>query len=257
MLHDMYVSGLAAVGQSVKLDVISNNLANVNTPAFRRDHLSFQERLTEALEDKPDLQYYNLLVDRYGGAPHIDQVSWDQNSGSFEQTDRGFDFAIVGQGYFGVKDLQTEKLYYTRAGNFNLDGDGRVVTADGKYQLVNIDGEGVNMDPAAGAAELRVDGEGQFFQGDALLHQFMVQDFSDLDNLHKHGSNLYKYTGSEARPSQGFRVVQGALETSTVNTVTEMVEMIKATRAVESNLQMVTLQDGTLERLINGFGSPA
>jgi len=257
MLHGLYVSGLAAVGQSVKLDVIANNLANVNTPGFRRDSLSFQERLVEALEDKPDLQYYNLLVDRYGGAPFIDDVSWDQNSGSFEQTDRDFDFAIVGEGFFGVKDLQTDKVYYTRSGNFTLDGNGRVVTQNGKYQLLNQDGAGVNMDPSAGLTDLRVDEEGQFFQGDALLHQFMVRDFSDKDNLRKHGHNLYQYTGSETGVSQGYRVVQGALESSTVNTISEMVEMIKATRAVESNLQMVTMQDGTLDRLINGFGRPS
>lgn len=257
MLHGLYVSGLAAVGQAVKLDVIANNLANVNTPGFRRDHLSFQERLVEALEDKPDLQYYNMLVDRYGGAPYIDRVNWDRNSGSFEQTDRSFDFAIVGEGYFGVKDLQTDKVYYTRAGNFTLDGNGRVVTQDGNYQLLNTDGAGISMDPAAGLAELRVDEEGQFYQGDALLHQFMVMDFADKDNLHKWGHNLYQYTGTETQTAQGFRVVQGALETSTVNTISEMVEMIKATRAIESNLQMVTLQDGTLDRLINGFGRPA
>lgn len=257
MLHGLYVSGLAAVGQSVKLDVIANNLANVNTPAYRRDHLSFQERLVEALEDKPDLQYYNMLVDRYGGAPFIDRVNWDRNSGAHERTEREFDFAILGEGYFGVQDLRTEKLYYTRAGNFTLDAEGRVVTPDGKYQLVNTDGEGIDIDPTAAEGDLRVNANGELFQGENRRHQFMVRGFDDLDNLHKHGNNLYQYTGSSERPAQGARVIQGTLESSTVNTITEMVEMIKATRAVESNLQMVTLQDGTLDRLINGFGRPS
>jgi flagellar basal body rod protein FlgG len=253
--YGIYTSGLGAMGQSVKIDQIANNLANVATPGFRRDHLSFRERLVEALEDQPDLQYYNAQVHRNGGAPFIDQVTFDREGGGYSQTHRPLDLAIVGQGFFAVRDLKTGSTYYTRAGNFSLGGDGRILTADGRYQLVSDDGRGLAMDPGAGG-ELRVRDDGTLFQGQNEIGKASVVDFDNYARLHKRGDNLFENAGASAAPPAGLQVAQGTLEQSSVNPVTEMVEMIKALRSLESNLQMIRFQDSVLDRSVNDLGRP-
>ena len=253
--YGMYTSGLGAMGQSLKIDQISNNLANVATHGYRRDHISFRERLVEALEDRPDLQYYNEQVHRNGGAPFIDQVTFDRQGGGYEQTHRPLDLAVVGNGFFTVRDLQSGTSYYTRAGNFTLSGDGRILTADGRYQLASDDGRGLALDPSL-TGDLRVREDGTIFQGEVEVGRAGVVDFDDYGRLRKRGDNLFENTGAIASAPAGLRVSQGTLEQSSVNPVVEMVEMIKALRALESNLQMLRFQDGVLDRAVNDFGRP-
>lgn len=257
MLYGLYVSGLGALGQSVRLDLIANNLANVNTPAYRRDQLTFKERMVEALEDFPDLQYYNSLVHRNGGAPFIDHIAYDKQPGGFEATGRLLDFAINGEGWFTVRHLATDQLYYTRAGNFLVDSQGRLVTADGKYQLVADDGVGVALDPDQPGAEVRVDPDGSLFQGGAFRNRLRVVDFTNAEGIRKHGENLFTAFDANTVNATSYRVEQGTLEVSSVNPVMEMADMIKTIRAIESNLQMIKIQDGTLDRVVNEFGRPA
>ncbi|MBI2898731.1 MAG: flagellar hook basal-body protein [Planctomycetes bacterium] len=256
MIFGLYAAGLGAIGQSVRLDLIANNLANVNTPAFRRDQLTFRERLTEALEDRPDLKYYNSLVHRYGGAPFIDGISYDKEAASYDVTGRALDFAIRGDGYFTVRERNTDRLFYTRAGNFVLDSQGNLATADGKYLVLSEEGEAMRVD-AANANDLKLDAAGALHQGDVLMGRFRIVDFSDAEGVRKIGENLYQPFAAERVEAPEARVVQAALEASTVNPVVEMVDMIRTMRALESNLQMVRIQDGTLDRVVNEFGRPA
>jgi flagellar basal-body rod protein FlgG len=255
-MYGMYTSGLAALGQSIKIDQIANNLANVATPGFRRDQISFKERLTQAIQNPSQFAYYNAQVDRNGGAPFIDQVTFDRQSGGYAQTQQPLDLAIVGQGFFGVRDLQTGSLYYTRAGNFTMAADGSILTADGRYQLLSEDGRGLTMDPSSGG-ELRRREDGTIFQGTNELGKVSVVDFDNYRRLHKIGDNLLENSGATGSSVPGVRVAQGSLEQSSVNPVSEMVEMIKANRALESNLQMIRIQDTMLDHAVNDLGRPA
>lgn len=257
MLYGLYTSALAAIGQSARLDVVANNLANVNTPGFRRDQVSFQERLVEALEDTPDFRYYNSLVHRHGGAPFLGATSFDSEAGGIETTDRPLDFAINGKGFFAVRDRVTGKNYYTRAGNFVTDSQGTVVTPDGKYQLLGEGDTEVTVDPNQPISEVRLDADGNLRQGEEVRAHLSVVDFADLRGVRKFGENLLENFGTQAVETTDYKLVQGALEGSTVHPVSEMVEMIKTIRMIESNLQMIHIQDGSLERLVNDFGRPA
>ncbi len=253
--YGVYLSGLGALGQSVRVDQIANNLANANTPGFRRDSVSFRERLVEALEDRHDVKFYNAAVDRHGGAPFIDRVSFDGKSGGLEVTRRPLDLALSTPGFFPVQDLKSGAVVYTRAGNFVMDAGGRLLTADGRYQAVSGDGRGLAVDPASGE-EIRVTPEGAVFQGDVEIGRLGVVDFDDLSRLVKRGDNVFENRGGTATTPAEIRVEQGALEKSSVNPILEMVEMIKALRSLESNLQMVRYQDAALERTVNDFGRP-
>ncbi len=250
--YGLYTSGLGAMGQSARVDVIANNLANSSTPGFRREQISFRERLVEALEDRPDLKYYNSLVDRYGGAPFIDRINFDDQAGGFERTDRGLDFALQSKGFFAVREMETGDVYYTRAGNFTANSEGRLVTSDGRYQVLSEDSNPVALDESGG--EIRLGPDGALFQGDTQVARLGVVDFNDYAFLRKHGDNLFENAGGASFIPADIRVEQGVIEGSSVNSVVEMVEMIKALRALESNLQMIRFQDGALERAVNDFG---
>jgi flagellar basal body rod protein FlgG len=256
MLFGLYASGLGAIGMETRLNQIANNLANVNTPGYRRDHLAFSERVAAAMEGYPDLKHYNLLVHRYGGAPFIDQVRFDRDPGGVEATTRPLDFAIRGEGFFRVRDRNTDKTYYTRAGNFILDSLGNVVTPDGKYQLLDEGGAGVAVDPLLPETQLRLDPDGNFFQGPEFRARIGVVNFENLDGIRKHGDNLFENFATVETAAPDARLQQSALEGSSVNPVVEMVEMIKTIRAIESNLQMIRIQDSVLDRTVNEFGRP-
>jgi flagellar basal body rod protein FlgG len=245
----IYTSGLGALGQSARLDVIAHNLANVSTPGFRRDQVSFREALAGAL-DSPGGRTYNETARRLGGAPFIDRIGFDPRGGGTEATGRPLDLALLEPGFFTVQD-PAGAVYYTRAGNFALDAQGRLVTADGRCQVLSEDGRGIALDPA-GSPEIRVREDGALFQGEVEAGRLGIAAFDDEARLRKHGDTLFA-AGSAAAAPAAARVAQGILERSSVNPVTEMVEMIKALRALESNLEMVRYQDAALDRAVNDF----
>jgi flagellar basal-body rod protein FlgG len=254
--YGIYTSGLGAMGQAAKMDLIANNLANVATPGYRKDSLSFRQRLVRALEGPADLRYYNAKVDRNGGAPFVDQITFDSKPGGYQETQRPLDLAIMGQGFFTVTDLKTGTPVYTRAGNFSLAPDGRILTADGRYQLTSTEGNGLAAEPDA-AGPIHVGRDGQLTQGDAPLGQVGLVDFDNYNQLRKLGDNVYQNEGASASAPTVSQILQGTLETSSVNPMTEMVEMIRTFRTLESNLQMIKIQDEVVDHSVNELGRPA
>jgi len=117
------ISARGASAQSARLNVLANNIANALTVGFRRASVGFRANLEAA-------------------------IAFDQKQGDLDVTHRALDLAIQGPGYFAVRDLQIGADYYTRAGNFNIDSSGRLVTADGRCQVVATDGRGIALDPA-------------------------------------------------------------------------------------------------------------
>lgn len=242
------------MAQSKRVDVIANNLANVSTPAFRRDRITFQERLVEALEDRPDLNYYNALVDRHGGAPFVGTIHHDSRPGGYEMTGRNLDAAISGDGYFAVREGGTAgPVYYTRAGNFTLSSDRRLVTADGRYEVLGDDLQAVTLQ-ADRALDVVIDPNGTVHQAGQPIATLAVRDFQDPSRLLKRGDNLYVNSGAGEKAAGDYRIDQGFLENSSADPLSEMVEMIQALRALESNLQMIRHQDALLDRSVNDFG---
>lgn len=258
MNYGIYTSGLGAFAQSAKLDIIANNLANVNTPGFRKDQIAFRERLVEAMEGRHDSSYYNEAIDRYGGAPLIDAVSFDRDPGQYDVTGRAQDVAIDGKGFFVVTDRQTSENFYTRAGNFVFDAEGRLVTADGKYQVAGAAGEPIAIDPGS-AGNLQIREDGSIYSGENLMGAIGVVDFDDYSALAKYGDTMFRRVADQEgnvapHAAEQAKVRQGVIERSSVNPVVEMTEMIETLRMIESNLQMIKFQDSTLEKAVNELG---
>jgi flagellar basal body rod protein FlgG len=251
MLYGLYISGLGAFGYSSKLEVIANNIANVNSAGFRPSQISFQERLVEALEKPGNFRHYNSLVHRYGGAPFIGEQTVSKNQGAIESTGRPLDLAIDGEGFFAVRDLNTGRTYYTRAGNFMTDEQGRLLTHDRKYGVLNAAGDILTIDPE-GTFQINVGSEGMLYQGSEEIAQLSVVN----GEMRKFQDNLFESIAPEVPPATAFKIIQGSLEASSANPIYEMTEMLQTLRVIESNLNMVRMQDGTLDRLINDVGRP-
>ena len=148
---------------------------------------------------------------------------------------------------------------YTRDGAFTVNREGYLMTKDGDYVLNQAAAQAGNpgeagyirIDPNV---ELKVDENGNLYQNNALLGQVGVVDFADYNFLAKYGENLYDLVeGGQAQASNA-QVVQGTLEMSNVNVVSEMVEMITISRAYETNQKIIQSIDDTLEKAVNNIG---
>jgi flagellar basal body rod protein FlgG len=219
-----------ALAQSAKLEVVARNLANLLTVGYRRETVGFRANL-EA------------------------ELGLDRRAGELDVTRRPLDLAIVGPGYFAVRDLETGADAYTRAGDFKIDSSGRLVTADGRCQVIASDGRPLALD-AAIAGGLRVAEDGTLFSGDVEYGQLGVVEFEDVARLATRGDNLVENRGSGISTAPGSRIQQGTLERSSVDPALEQAEMTRALRALEANLQMIRILDATLERTVNEFARP-
>lgn len=251
-MNGLELSGLGAMGQSMKIDQIANNIANANTPGFRRDTMAFSASLDRAMAGS--CGGYNALA-RRAGAPVVDAVGFEAMGGGYEVTRRGLDLALVGEGWFTVQDVATGELRYTRAGNFEMNAEGRLTTSDGRGLVLAEDGRAIALD-AASTEKLLVREDGSLEQGGVEIGRLGITGFEDESRLSKVGESAVRNGGSATRAPLGTRVEQGTLERSGVNPVLEMVEMIKAYRVLETNLEMVRLQDAALDRAVNDAGRP-
>jgi flagellar basal-body rod protein FlgG len=239
------------------MDVVSNNIANIQTTGFRRDDLTFQERLTEAVEDYLDTDYYNEAVDRYGGAPHMGPIYTDHRPGSLERTGGKLEFAVVDRNpsrrsFFRLQEVGSGRMAVTRAGNFVVDSVGRLVTPDGRYTVTTKAGEPIEIE-AGSSADILVKETGDIFVNGTLVNQLGVVSFEDPRILRKNGDTTFEVSEGVEPLDEVFdgQVLQGHLEASNADPLGDMVEMIRAMRILESNLTRLKAQDATLERAIN------
>ena len=262
----LYTALSGAMAQSTKLDTIANNLANANTPAFKRDQQVFQEYLT-ANEKPPqgtqiprDVASLESFYNMQGGDKSFVDVKGtytDFSQGGLKATGNAFDVAIDGKGFFEVATPQGVK--FTRAGNFTLDGNGQLVTKEGYPVLMA--GEG--LDPSEriirmqSSESLSISDTGDIFQGNEALGRLSLVEVADPDSLQKTGSSLYDFKPNSnpeitnvATPS----VKQGFLETSNVNIVKEMTEMITTNRVFESTQKAISAYDQMADKMVNVVG---
>lgn len=243
-------TGLAA--QQQRVDVVANNLANINTSGYQARRAEFTN-LIFSNRDRPDQRESRAPQETPGGLQigfgvQLADTSRIVEAGNLRQTGNDFDFAIQGDGYFEVT-LPDGQPAYTRAGSFQLAQDGTIVTNEG-LQLA----PGINVPP--NVTEISVNGSGEVLGAlpgqDALLNlgQISLVRFPNEGGLRSLGSNLFGETtasgaGLPSVPGQEGTgtIVQGFVETSNVNPVKEIAQMIKAMRAYQINAQVVQTAD--------------
>lgn len=264
----IYTALSGAIAQSHKLDTITNNLANVNTPGFKKDSITFQEYLTANEKPPTVIQVPRIpastesFYDMQGGdKSYVDLAGTftDFTQGSMKNTNNALDLAIDGPGFFQVATPEGERL--TRVGSFKLDGAGQLVTKEG-YPVLRQAPEGTPPENRVirftGELPVSFAGNGEVFEGENSLGRIAVMDVTDKDSLQKIGSSLFGFkSNSQVTPVEVLNpsLKQGFLEMSNVNVVQEMTDMIKTTRVFESTQKAISAYDQMNEKLVNQVGS--
>ena len=244
MVRGLYSGALGMMTQMQRMDVISNNLANADTTSFKRDHVvshSFSEQFLYRIND-PGIRMFNPKVGRVNPGVFVDDVFTVFTQGPLRETHNSFDFALSGQGFF-VIDVNGHELY-TRDGNFTISNGMLMTAAGGRVQ-------GIDGDIILPNGDTKVNEQGEILVNNEVIATLRLVNFSDLHSLRKMQDNLYFTTeGSEEIPADA-QVLQGFIESSNIDVVREMVEMINISRAFETNSRMVTIIDQTLQNAVS------
>ena len=249
MSDAVYQATAGALMQQYRLDILSNNLANVNTVGFKEDRAHF-----ELLEVEPtplpeeDGEAMPSIGPVLLGDPSLESyVNFSQ--GSLRQTGNSLDLAIEGDGFFNVQT--PEGVKYTRNGNFVLGENGLLMTPQG-YPVL---GQGGNIQLEEDAP-FTIDREGNIEVNGSTVGSIQVTHFPDSQNLQKAGELLFTALddGTSAIPSENFAMMQGYLELANVDPVRGMVEMIEALRVFEAYQKTLETLDAVDSQAVGDVG---
>jgi len=258
----VYTALSGAMAQSLKLDTISNNIANVNTPGFKRDQQIFREYLT-ANEKPPEVIQVPKVVasvesfyDMQGGdKSFVDPIGTytDFSQGGMKHTGNALDVAIDGKGFFEVATPSGVRL--SRLGSFSLDGNGQLVNKDGMPVMAAGAGDPAQrVIQTSGREALTITENGEVYEGEKVIAKLSLVEVADRDTLQKIGNSLYQFRSNakpEASNVEHPVLKQGYLEASNVNIVQEMTDMIATTRTFESTQRAIHAYDSMAEKLVN------
>jgi flagellar basal-body rod protein FlgG len=257
MIRSLWISKTGLDAQQTQMDVISNNLANVSTSGFKRSRAVFEDLLYQTLrqpgaQSSQQTQLPTGLQIGTGVRPVATERIFSQ--GNLQQTSNNKDVAIQGEGFFQVL-LPDGTTAYTRDGSFQMDNQGQLVTSSGYVvqpaitipadaQSITIGRDGTVTVTQPGAA------------AGTQVGTLQLATFINPAGLESKGENLYVETASSGSPNANTPgtngaglLMQGYTETSNVNVVEELVNMIQTQRAYEINSKAITTSDQMLQRL--------
>lgn len=237
MDYGIYNAFLGMRARQRTLEALANNIANASTVGFKAERLIY--RAVEA-EQKAEIARQNNV------AGVSTSSGTDFSAGTIQQTGRSLDVAIEGDAFL---QIQTPRgVRYTRAGNLSLDANGQLVTKNG--DLVVGEGGAITVPPG----EISIGADGSVGVGKEIVDKLLLVRFENpAAALTKEGGALFMATGAETpQENVNSRVVQGALESSNVNSITEMVAMINNSREFESMQKSLTLLMNDVGRKIAG-----
>lgn len=257
MMRSLWISKTGLDAQQTNMDVISNNLANVSTNGFKRARAVFEDLLYQTIrqpgaQSSQQTQLPSGLQLGTGVRPVATEKIFTQ--GNLQQTSNPMDVAINGQGFFQVL-LPDGTTAYTRDGSFNVDAQGALVTSSGYHvqPAITIPPNALNITIARdGTISVTKAGSAT----PTTAGQLQLANFVNPTGLQSMGENLYLETASSGTPNantpgtNGLGLLQqGYVETSNVNVVEELVNMIQTQRAYEINSKAITTSDQMLQKL--------
>ncbi len=261
-VQTLYTAATGMQSLETKLDVIANNLANVNTTAFKKDRANFEDLfyINEVLPGALDNAGQPTPVGTHIGlGVKVSSTQTDFVQGAFQQTNKELDVAIEGRGFFQVTDPSGQVLY-TRAGNFSINANNQMVVGSastGRLLEPSIsvpqDTTGIVINPD-GRVMVQQAGTPQLQQ----VGQLQLAMFINPEGLLKKGENLYAATDASNAPitgnpgQQGIGVLrQNMLEASNVEPVQELIDLITTQRSFELNSQCIQAGDQILQLISN------
>jgi flagellar basal-body rod protein FlgG len=254
-MRSLSIASTGMLAQQLNVEVISNNIANMNTTGFKRQRAEFQDLLYQNIERPGATSSEEGTIIptgiQVGSGVKTASVYRVMQQGNLQSTESKYDLAVEGKGFFRIR-LPAGGTAYTRAGSFAVNAEGALVTPDGftVEPGVNIPQDSVNVTVnASGQVIVRLAGQ----TTDTTIGQLDLAVFPNEAGLEAQGSNLYLETAASG-PAQtgtpgstGFGTIsQGFLETSNVNAVAEITSLITAQRAYEMNSKVITVSDEML-----------
>ena len=257
MMRSLLTAATGMEAQQVNIDTIANNLANVNTTAFKRSRANFHDLLYQTVRAPGQSSTTGTVVPsgiQIGAGTKLASVDKLFKEGGIKVTDRNLDVMIEGTGFFRIQK-DDGSVGYTRDGHFDKDSNGRLVTADGFPVVPEITiPQGatdfhIGLD---GVVNVKVEGETQ------EVGQLQLASFINPSGLQSVGRNMYIPSRASGDPVVGVpnqngigRVAQNQLENSNVDIVEEMVNMITGQRAYEINSKVIQTGDQMLQATNN------
>ena len=257
-MQSIYTAATGMQASEVHIDVIANNLANQNTTAFKKESAQFEDLLyIQTLRvgaETSDTGTIRPTGAQIGMGVALAAVYRNNEQGSMQNTGNTFDLAIDGAGFFRVIRPDGAEVF-TRAGAFQVNNAGIIVTSDG-FQV------SPSVTIPSNATDISINESGEIIATIAgqvttsNLGQFDLVSFINPSGLQAIGNNFFQETGASGAPvdgtpnADGFgRILQGFLEGSNVNSVTELTDLIKAQRAFELNLKVLEKSDENAQSL--------
>ncbi|MBR3635250.1 MAG: flagellar hook-basal body protein [Lachnospiraceae bacterium] len=249
MVKGLYTAYTGMLNEQHRMDVLTNNLANSDTHGFKKEGATsqaFDTVLGYKIKDISDAPYIARGIGNMNLGVKIGENYTDYSQGPFRVTGNTYDVAIAGDGFFNVEFTNkagVKSTKYTRDGAFTVNKEGYLVTKDGDYVLDAKDNR-IKVDPVR---DVSIDTRGNVFQDGASIATIKITDFEDYNYLEHYGENYYQPVQGAKEKTADYSINQGYLETSNVQVVQEMVEMISVSRQYESNQRIITTIDSTLE----------
>lgn len=257
MIRSLWISKTGLEAQQLQMDTISNNLANVNTTGFKRSRTLFEDLLYQNLRqpgEQTSQQTRSPSGLQVGTGVRPVATERIQTQGNLQQTGGKLDVAITGEGFLQVL-LPNGTIAYTRDGSFQSDSQGQIVTSSG-YPLQPA----IVIPPDATSVTIANDGTVSVAQpgssAPVQIGSMQLATFVNSSGLESKGANLYTETVASGAPKLNLpgsngtgSLSQGYLETSNVNVVEELVNMIQTQRAFEINSKAIAASDQMLQKL--------
>lgn len=234
----IYIAAAGAIAQSNAMDATANNIANAGTSGYHAERVSFREVLTKA--KAPD----QMMVQTNTGK------TLDSQTGALLQTNNPLDAALEGDGLFSLQTPQGPA--YTRAGNFQLDSQGTLVTQDG-YKVLGDNNQPISLPPTA--TNINITSDGTISADGQQVGKLKLVNF-DASQLRREGGTLFSATGAPNAKAPPPTVRSGMLESSNVNIVHGVVDLVKVQRNYESLMRVVQGFHDIDDRAAKELGGP-
>lgn len=273
MVRGLYTAWTGMVNEQKRLDVVSNNLANSATTAYKKEGMTskaFSEVLAVKVND-PTVHFTNQNIGKMSLGVKVGETYFDFNQGNLRETGNTYDLAMDGNGFFTISMLDknnVEHIRFTRDGNFIVTNEGMLVTKDGDAVL-DSNLQRIYLPVDGDQLQVTFDALGNISVNGDNIARLNIVDFANTDYVLKYGENLFELVqepvsysmndltldgeGNLLKSATGV-VRQGFEEMSNVNVINEMVQMITISRAYEANQKMIQTIDSTLDKAINEVG---
>ncbi len=222
-----------------EMDAVANNMANMNTPAYKAERMMFSEYLVRPQKNVP----LSFVQDK--------GMIRDLRDGPLTSTGNPLDLALTGDGYFMIDTENGER--YTRSGRFQLDADGQITNQLGQ-RVLSAAGQPISVPP--GTSNISIAPDGTVSAGTEVIGTIGIVRFDNPRAMKREANNLYAADGAP-RPAEDTRVMQGMLEESNVNPIQEMTSMIEIQRAYTANQRVLQDEHERIRRAIGQIIGPA